>query len=64
MTLLLVFDDAQNLIADLAVGGAAAQEISQVVIVLAEEARAKFPVGREDVYKRQVRGSGPPLRLE
>src|SRR5580693_124278 len=38
-------DDRENFVADFAVGGAAAQQMTQVVVFLAEQAGAQFAVG-------------------
>src|SRR3984957_17509770 len=45
VSLFFLRDDRQDFVADFAVGGAAAQQVAEVVVFLAEEAGAQFSVG-------------------
>src|SRR5580658_5197421 len=45
VSLFFLRDDGEDLVADFAVGGAAAQQVAEVVVFLAEQAGAQFAVG-------------------
>jgi hypothetical protein len=57
MTLFLLSDDGVDPVADFSIAGAAAQQTPQIVVVLAEQAGAKFSVGGEP-YARTVPAEG------
>src|SRR5580658_11315694 len=45
VSLFFLRDDGEDLVADFAVGGAAAQQVAEVVVFLAEQAGAQLAVG-------------------